>query len=199
MLTDVIVATATELASRMVNPDTDTRLSAISLANALNRLTDRALRVIVAEARASGLSWQQIGDIMGTTRQGAYQRFGSEQPTDRQGLSIRMFPDAARDVQALFEDLARGDWMSAHARLSKSTAAALPERRLAAVWDQAVTAMGQYNGIGTTKLRLLGDLTRVDSELHFDAETITARVSFTPDGKIVGFRILSSAIPELTR
>ncbi|MGB3305198.1 MAG: DUF3887 domain-containing protein [Thermomicrobiales bacterium] len=195
LLTTAIVETARELAARLEEPGPDTRIGAISLALALNRLADHALHVVVAEARAGGFSWQQIGDITGTTRQGAYQRFGADPP---QGLAIRPYPAAESGVRELFASLAQGDIRAVRAQFSKSTAAALSERRLAAAWDHTVTALGAFNGVGTITQRLLGDLTRVDAELHFDAATASARVSYTPDGKIVGLWILSPLIPEFT-
>lgn len=198
LLTTAIIETANELASRLEGPEPDTRVGAISLAITLNRLADRALRVIVAEARAAGFSWQQIGDITGTTRQGAYQRFGTDPLPGQQGLGIHQYPAAESDVRDLFANLAGGDIQSVRAQFSKSTAAALSERRLAAAWDHTVTALGAFNGVGAITKHVLGDLTRVDAELHFEAEIASARVSYTPDGKIVGLWILSPLIPEFT-
>lgn len=37
---------------------------------------DEWLRMIVGEARVGGASWQEIGDALGLTRQGAQQRYG---------------------------------------------------------------------------------------------------------------------------
>ena len=36
---------------------------------------DQARRAIVAEARADGSTWQEIGDALGTSRQAAQERF----------------------------------------------------------------------------------------------------------------------------
>jgi len=198
LLTTAIIDTARELAARLEEPGPDTRIGAISLALALNRLADHALHVVVAEARAGGFSWQQIGDITGTTRQGAYQRFGTDPPTGPPGLAIRLYPAAESGVRELFARLAQGDIRAVRAQFSKSTAAALSERRLAAAWDHTVTALGAFNGVGAITKHVLGDLTRVDAELSFDAATASARVSYTPDGKIVGLWILSPLIPEFT-
>lgn len=38
----------------------------------------QARRAIVTEARAGGFTWQEIGDALGTTRQAAQMRFGSD-------------------------------------------------------------------------------------------------------------------------
>ena len=40
-------------------------------------LLERGIADTVALARAQGLTWQQIGDALGTTRQAAWQRFGA--------------------------------------------------------------------------------------------------------------------------
>lgn len=36
----------------------------------------QARRAIVAEARAEGRTWEEIGDALGTSRQAAHERFG---------------------------------------------------------------------------------------------------------------------------
>jgi hypothetical protein len=60
----------------------DPRLDRIIKANrTLDQATDE-LRAAVLEARQTGLSWAQIGYALGTTRQGAQQRFGAYELTD---------------------------------------------------------------------------------------------------------------------
>ncbi len=39
------------------------------------RTVDQLTRIAVADARAGGLSWQEIGDALGITRQAAHERF----------------------------------------------------------------------------------------------------------------------------
>ena len=67
----------------MINADTpvesssinDSHLSAIREArDALNE-ADLRMRQVVHEARRQGVTWQQIGDTLGTTRQSAHERF----------------------------------------------------------------------------------------------------------------------------
>lgn len=52
-------------------------LYAVRDAAAARDVADRALSAIVAEARADGLSWGQIADALGISRQGARQRYGA--------------------------------------------------------------------------------------------------------------------------
>jgi hypothetical protein len=51
-------------------------LTAVSSAKHLAAAVDDALRATVQRARAAGHTWQEIGDLLGTSRQAAFQRFG---------------------------------------------------------------------------------------------------------------------------
>lgn len=42
----------------------------------LRQIADELLDGSVASARSHGATWQQLGDILGTTRQAAWQRYG---------------------------------------------------------------------------------------------------------------------------
>jgi hypothetical protein len=40
------------------------------------RRAEETLRNAIARARAAGHTWQEVGDVLGTSRQAAFQRFG---------------------------------------------------------------------------------------------------------------------------
>jgi len=48
----------------------------LHLLSSLIAESERRLPVLVAAAREQGLSWAEIGDLLGTTRAAAWQRFG---------------------------------------------------------------------------------------------------------------------------
>src|SRR6516162_2340185 len=64
----------------------------------VNEMADRVLRLCVQQSRDAGHTWQEIGDLLGVTRQAAFQRFGKPidprtgEPMDK---TVRM-PDAAQ-------------------------------------------------------------------------------------------------------
>ncbi len=58
------------------DPGSGSPLEAMAAARELSCATDAALRTAVDRARAAGHSWSSIGDVLGTTRQAAFQRFG---------------------------------------------------------------------------------------------------------------------------
>ena len=47
---------------------------------ALHRLAERVEAMHVAEARAEGWSWEQIGDALGVTRQSVHAKYGKREP-----------------------------------------------------------------------------------------------------------------------
>jgi hypothetical protein len=50
---------------------------AIKVGNELTHLSDALIGRFVAEARANGLSWTEIGDVFGTSKQAVQQRYGA--------------------------------------------------------------------------------------------------------------------------
>jgi hypothetical protein len=63
----------------------DSWLDAVRSASELSALAAAALRLAVDLARAAGRTWQELGDVLGVSRQAAFQRFGHpiDDPDDR--------------------------------------------------------------------------------------------------------------------
>jgi hypothetical protein len=57
-------------------PQRDAGLARIRVASELSALAATALQLSVQRARAAGCTWQEIGDVLGVSRQAAFQRFG---------------------------------------------------------------------------------------------------------------------------
>ena len=53
------------------------------LADEIRRLSLELQRATVAEARQAGLTWTQIGELFGMSKQAAQQRFKDKTPTER--------------------------------------------------------------------------------------------------------------------
>jgi len=61
-------------------------LTAVEAARTMVSLSDEVLHALVDEARSQGYTWQEIGDVLGTTRQAAFQRFGRAPGPQRRAL-----------------------------------------------------------------------------------------------------------------
>jgi hypothetical protein len=76
---------------------------AVAAARDLSAAADAALQAAVDRARTAGQSWREIGDVLGTSRQAAFQRFGH--PVDpRTGgpMSREILPGAADRAIEIF-------------------------------------------------------------------------------------------------
>jgi hypothetical protein len=68
--------TAGRLVGELTRSGANSPLGAMAAARELSAATDAALQESVDQARSAGRSWREIGDVLGTTRQAAFQRFG---------------------------------------------------------------------------------------------------------------------------
>src|SRR5215207_7992732 len=84
--------------------DATARLSAaIAAARALNDAGDAVVERFVADARAAGVSWAQIGELFGTSKQAAQKRYGAAPVgawPGRAGVALRPMLDRAADEAA---------------------------------------------------------------------------------------------------
>jgi hypothetical protein len=70
-------------------------LAMVRLTKELGAVARTALRLAVARAQADGHSWQQIGEVLGTSPQTAYQRFGLYRfKTNRMMSDLGFIPSA---------------------------------------------------------------------------------------------------------
>jgi hypothetical protein len=65
-------------------------LEAVRIASELAVWSAAALRLSVEQARAAGRTWQELGDVLGVSRQAAFQRFGH--PADPQTAELMSNP-----------------------------------------------------------------------------------------------------------
>jgi Protein of unknown function (DUF3887) len=166
-------------------------LPAVAAVVDLGRLVDQVLRAAVDRARADGHTWQEIGEVLGTTRQAAFQRFG--RPIDpRTGavMAEKILPDAADRAVELLSDVIDGRYARACRDFDDTVAQRLDANRLAAVRAQLAGMVGGYESMDAAHAYQAGDYTIVDVALHFEAGDLTGRVSYDRAGKVAGLHFL---------
>lgn len=185
-----------ELAGRLSaqvssTPAAGSSLPAVSTAVELGRLVDQVLRGTVDRAREAGHTWQEIGEVLGTTRQAAFQRFG--RPIDpRTGVVMAdaVLPGAVDRAVELLGDVIDGRWERARRDFDDQVARQLDEDRLAAVRAHLAGMVGEYESMGDAHAYQAGDYTIVDVTLRFEAGDLTGRVSYDRAGKVAGLHFL---------
>src|SRR5215475_2527101 len=103
-------------ACQAFEPAAEDDLAAVRTAQELSALAAAALRLAVDQARSSGRTWQELGDVLGVTRQAAFQRFGHPvDPRTGQPMSDAIIPAAAERATQLLIDWIEGRYGQATA------------------------------------------------------------------------------------
>ena len=171
-------------------------LTSVQIARDLNASSDTALRVSVERARASGRTWQEIGDLLGVSRQAAFQRFGRPlDPRTGDPMSNAALPDAANRATDLFINWIEGRHDEIVAHFDPTMTAQLPPDQIAAAWAQIIGMVGAYERMDKPLVRQLGDHTVVDVPMEFEAGQMKGRATFNEEGQVSGLFILTPETP----
>lgn len=173
------------------------RLDAVTAAQLRAQRAEEALRGAVEDARSAGHTWQEIGDVLGTSRQAAFQRFG--RPLDpRTGvpMAAAIMPGAGEKALALLAEMVNGDWTAASRDFAPVMAEKLDPSGLAESWARVAGMVGGYERTGDPLIRQLGDYTVVDVPLSFEAGELVGRISFDNESRVSGLFFLR---PEAAR
>jgi len=166
-------------------------LEAIAFVRGAASAVEEGMRAVVQRAREAGHTWEEIGQVLGTTRQAAFQRFGRPvDPRTGQPMALSMLPGAAERGAALFADLAAGRWADASRDFGERIAGKLDADGLAVSWARLAGMLGQLEGMGEPAAFQAGDRTVVDVPLSFEAGERTGRVSYDHAGKVAGLFFL---------
>ena len=189
-----IMAVAGQLAAELTQTGAGSPLSQMASARELAAVANAALQTAVDRARAAGHSWKEIGDVLQTTRQAAFQRFGRPvDPRTGEPMTRTVLPGAAERAIAIFAEIAAGQWEAARADFGPRMLEAVSASRLADGWAKTAGLIGRYEGMGEPFAHALGEHTQVDIPLHFEAGEATGRVTFDSDGKVAGLFIRPAA------
>jgi Protein of unknown function (DUF3887) len=165
-------------------------LDAVAAARELAAVADAALQESVDRARAAGHSWREIGDVLETTRQAAFQRFGRPvDPRTGQPMIREVLPGATDRAVAILGLLAAGRWDEVRGQFDATMTDRLSADELARGWAQVVGTIGALESTGEPAVTAGGIGTVVDIPLRFEAGDRTGRISFSPDGQVIGLFI----------
>lgn len=165
-------------------------LEAVAAARELATAANDALQAAVDQARGAGHSWREIGEVLDTSRQAAFQRFGRPvDPRTGMPMSREVLPGAMERATAVFTDIAQGHWEEALTDLSQQMRAGLTAQKLASGWAKTAGMIGAFERMGEPVAYPVEHTTVVDIPLYFEAGERTGRVSFDPDGQVVGLFI----------
>lgn len=185
-----LLAAAARLAEALAGPET-VGLAAVAAAREVAQRGEDAMREAVGRARAAGATWQEIGDVLGTSRQAAFQRFGRPiDPRTGAPMAPPAVPNSAQRAVALFIDILEGRWEAAREEFDATLSTALSAAKLADTMAQVAGLVGAYRGMGEPFVHQAGDYTLVRVPLRFEAGDMAGQVALNAEGKVAGLHIM---------
>ena len=147
----------------------------------------------------AGHTWQELGDLLGVTRQAAFQRFGKPidprtgEPMDK---TVHM-ADAAERAVAITTAVLEGRMDEARQSFNGQVLEAFTDEVRGDGLATVAGLVGAFEGFaeGEPFVRRVGDYTVVDVPLRYEAGEMKARVAFDDDEKVAGIFILAPETP----
>jgi hypothetical protein len=186
------VATVAEATWRLVDEwdRSESPEGAVAAARDLSDAAEAALQETVDRARAAGRSWRDIGGVLGTSRQAAFQRFGRPvDPRTGKAMSRTVPPSATQHAITFLGHFTAGRWEAVLGNFDDRMSERHDTSRLAQGWAQMIAMFGSYQGMGEVAPFPAGDSIMVDVALHFEAGEATLWVRFDHDGRVTGLRL----------
>jgi hypothetical protein len=163
---------------------------AVAAARDLSAAADAALQAMIDRARAAGQSWREIGDVLGTSRQAAFQRFGHPvDPRTGELMSHDVPPGTADRAVEIFAWHNEGRWDEILAELDEKMRARHDADLLAKGWAHMAGLFGRFEGTGEPFAHRVGDDVMVEIPLHWEAGDARGIVRFDAEGRIAGMGI----------
>lgn len=184
-------AAARSLLERAFSDDRMDSLDAIAfIQGAASELGD-GMQLAVQRAREAGHTWAEVGQVLGMSRQAAFQRFSRPaDPRTGEPMSRAMLPDAVVRGTSLLADLVAGRWADACRDFGDKVAQKLDAEGVALMWARLTGMLGRLERMGEPVAYQAADLTLVEVQLSFEAAERTARISYDRGGKVVGLFFL---------
>jgi len=176
-----------ELMARPILHEQPDPIEQISIALQIEQAAAELVGSAVLSARADGATWKSIGEVLGITRQAAFQRFGKpNNPQTGEPMSAAPLSDASARAGQVIDSLTTNDWDAITDQFDTAMRNALTADTLAAAWTQTARTLGAFESRGGTTVRRSGHVTVTDTRLEFEAGELIARVSFQDDGSVAG-------------
>lgn len=175
-------------------------LDLVRRSQGVDALAEQVLRLCVQQSRDAGHTWQEIGDLLGVTRQAAFQRFGKPidprtgEPMDK---TVRMTDAPVRAIK-IVTDVLEGRMEEARLSFNAQVMEAFTDEVRGSGLATVAGMVGAFEGSGEGEpfVRRVGDHTVVDVPLRYEAGDMKARVAFDADEKVAGLFILACPRPR---
>lgn len=186
-----LLATNVQLVSEALRADADEPgeqvMRAVAATRSLEMIVQDTLRTLVGQARATGHTWAEVGELLHVSRQAAFQRFGgggSATVKDVVAVPVAGAVEAAVPVLEAFLD---GRFDDARARFDERMLNACSVALMADVREKVRRYGGEVQALGTPVVSVHAGYTAVEIPVALESAEGVGRVVLDADRQVVGF------------
>ncbi|MEX3611205.1 hypothetical protein VVR12_09175 [Rothia sp. LK2588] len=176
--------------------DTDPLLLRLRSAQQDVELATQHLEDAVGAARTAGATWQQIGSVLGVSKQAASQKYQNQATATPQALDHIQRELNAR-AEELFAAVSRSDIEAAHDLMTYATARLLSKRKILKTWQAVTDAVGEHLKIQRTVIEQSGSQNVLTYRLKHQHGEPVGQITFNSRTKITGWVIYLDDSAEL--
>lgn len=176
--------------------NSDPLLEDVQRAQSQAEVATQNLENAVHTARASGATWQQIGSILGVTKQAASQRFHETKTYNASTLS-QIQTELDQITDEVFTALAHSDTERVHALMTYTTARLLSKRKISKVWDSVIRDSGTFIEVQHSVIEWNGSQYILTYRLRHKHGAPVGQIAFNTRKKITGLVIYCDDSTEL--
>ncbi len=186
-----MLATNVNLVADVLRADEDSSgqlMRAIAATRSLNMIVEDTLHALVAQARAAGHTWGEIGDVLHVSRQAAFQRFGGgRRPAPGDGGSAAPVEGAVQHAVPVLEAFLDGRFDDVRSRFGERMLDACSVELLTDVREKVARQAGEVQALGTPVVSVRDGYTVVDIPVALERADGVGRVVLDADRQVAGF------------
>jgi hypothetical protein len=162
-------------------------LRAIAATRSLDMIVEDTLRALVDQARDTGHTWAELGELLHVTRQAAFQRFGGgRRPTAEDGVAVPV-DGALHAAVPVLQAFLDGRFDDARATFAERMLDACSVELMADVRGKVGEFGGEVQALGTPVVSVRDGYTGVDIPIALERADGVGRVVLDADRQVVGF------------
>ena len=186
----MLLSTNVQLVNDVLSSDADTSgqvMRAIAATRSLDLIVEDTLRALVEQARRTGHTWAEVGEVLHVSRQAAFQRFGGggrAVPDGMGAVAVEGAADRAVEVLQAFLDARFED---ARAGFGERMLDVCSAELMADVREKVRHEGGKVQALGPPVVSVRGGYTGVDVPIALERADAIGRVVLDADHQVAGF------------
>lgn len=164
----------------------------LAAASQLASAAERSLHLLVAEARAAGMTWAQVGEVLGVTRQAAQKRFGGQVPERVAREPLEAPPHLVELALELLDDAVAGRIERIEERASAHLRKVAGDAGLGPAFLAVVPAFGEFLSREEPEVQVVGRVAIVSALERRTLRSVRAEVCLSFEGSLLGLNYLGA-------